>query len=164
MKAIITFGILLISMVSSQAFGQMTAYANIYAEVVAPAYIEKSADMTFSRISPSANSGSVVLSGTGDLQGAATLQAGKGTLATFTIQGNDISTFDISLPNREVVISGSNSGSVKISDFTTSVTASASSQGNRRVVSIGATLHIDENQSTGNFNDSKSFQVNFNYN
>lgn len=164
MKAIITLGIVLIALSFSPAYGQMTAYANIYAEVVAPAFIEKSADMTFTQISATGKSGSVVLNSTGNWSADDAAQAGKGTLATFSIPGNDVSAFDISLPNQEVTIQNGNSGTLKISNFTTSVTASASEGGSSRVVRIGATLHLGENPLAGNFNDQNSFQVNFNYN
>lgn len=137
-----------------QASAQATAYANIYATVVAPAGIEKKADMSFSQIAPTKNSSTVVLGQTA---------AGNGTLASFTVTGGN-QTFDVTLPQGSFTISNGSNNTMLVSNFTSVQTQAASLQGNSSEVRIGATLHMAPNQATGSYNAQDPFMVTLNYN
>ena len=146
--------IILITMLSiagaMNAKGQATAYANIYVEVVAPAVVEKTADMTFRQVLTSGASGA--------LQTATTLQSGNGTFASFTVSGSSLSTFDLSLPKETVAMSNG----MMVGDFTSSNTMLASGSGN--IIRIGATLNTGSSTGPGNLTAQSPFPVTLNYN
>lgn len=167
MKAIKTFGIAIISIAfSSGAFAQLTAYANIYAEIVSPAVIEKSADLTFSQVSSSQDGSSMVLGAADAAVGSSAepAQAVNGTLAAFSFAAGDFSTIDVSLPVEDITLRNSGSGSLSIGDFTKSSSLAMVSGANSRVIRVGATLRSNDKQPSGNYADQSSFLVTFNYN
>lgn len=167
MKTIKALGIVIIALASmSPVMAQITAYANIYAEIVSPAFIEKSADLTFSDINTSRNSSAVILSSSDNLTAAGTesVQTGNGTLAEFSIAGNDHPTFDITLPDEAITMKNNGRNPLIISNFTSVVNTSGTLNATNRIIKVGATLHIAEQQAAGNFADQDSFQVTLNYN
>ena len=167
MKAKVTIGIVMILIgYAIPAFAQMTAYANIYAQVVAPVGIEKTADMTFSEISSSKKSGSVVLSADNTLtaSGIELTQSSKGTIASFSVTGSNQTTFDVSLPRETFTISDGASTDLMVSNFTSTPSTTNSLQNSARVIKIGATLQIPENYAAGNYSAQNSFPVTLNYN
>ena len=167
MRTIIALGIVILTLASSSKVkAQVTAYASIYAEVVSPAFIEKSADLTFNAINTSGKGGAVILNASDNLTTARmeSAQTGKGTLAAFSIAGSDHPTFDISLPGEAITLGESGSSPLVISNFTSTTNAGGTLSGTGRIIKIGATLHIAEKQAAGTFADRSSFQVTFNYN
>ncbi len=167
MKAKVTTGIVLILIgYAIPAFAQMTAYANIYAQVVAPVGMEKTADMTFSEIISSKKSGSVVLSADNTLtaSGVELTQNSKGTIASFSVTGSNQTTFDVSLPKETFTISSGASTDLMVSNFTSLPSTSNSLQNSAKVIKIGATLRIPENHAAGNYSAQNSFPVTLNYN
>jgi hypothetical protein len=167
MKAKVTLGIAVILFgCSFHAFAQATAYANIYATVVAPVGIEKKADLTFSEIISSKNSNTVVL-GTDNQLTASNIevaQNGKGTVASFSITGSNQSTFDVTLPKETFTISDGGSNTMTVSNFTSTHAQLNTLQSNSNIIKIGATLHVPENQSAGSYNAQNPFLVTLNYN
>lgn len=137
--------------------GQATAYANIYATVVAPVGIEKKADLTFSQIVPTQNSGTVVLGST------ALATTGKGTMASFSVSGGN-QTFDVTVPNGTFAIRNGGADTMLVGNFTSSQTQMSSVQGNRSTVTIGATLFVSGNQAAGSYQAQEPFLVTLNYN
>jgi len=167
MRTIIALGIVIITLAFPSAVqAQATAYAGIYAEVVSPAFIEKSADLTFNEINTYGKSSAVILNTSDNLTtpGLESSQSGQGTLAAFSIAGSDHPTLDISLPGEAITLSNSGSNPLVISNFTSITDTSGTLNGTGRVIKIGATLHIAEKQAAGTFADRNSFQVTFNYN
>ena len=167
MKAKITIGIAVILFgCSFRVFAQATAYANIYATVVAPVGIEKTADLTFSEIISSKNSSTVVLGADNQLtaSSAELAQNGKGTVAAFSVTGSNQSTFDVTLPKETFAINGGGDNTLIVSDFTSTHAQLNTLQSNSSVIKIGATLHVPENQSAGNYNAQNPFLVTLNYN
>ncbi len=158
--AIILFGSALISS------AQMTAYANIYAEVVAPISIEKSADLTFSEIVASKKSSTVVLGGVTNLTTSTVefAQTGKGTFATFSVAGGNQATFDVTLPKETFTISNGGAENMIVSDFTSTSTPANALQTSASIIKIGATLNVPQNQSAGNYSAQNPFLVTLNYN
>lgn len=167
MKAKVTIGIVVILIgYAVPAFAQMTAYANIYAQVVAPVGIGKTTDLTFSEISPSQKSSNVVLSADNTLttSGLELTQSGKGTLASFSVTNSNQTTFDVTLPKGTYTISDGGNTRLMVNDFTYTPSTTNSLQNSASVIKIGATLHIPENQAVGNYSAQDSFPVILNYN
>ncbi len=167
MKAKVIIGIAAILFgCSFHAFAQATAYANIYATVVAPIGIEKTADLTFSEITSTKNNNTVVLDTDNRLTVSSVepVRNGKGTVASFSVTGSNQSTFDVTLPKETFTISDKGSNNMRISNFTSTSTLQNTLQGNSNVIKIGATLHVPENQSAGNYNAQNPFLVTLNYN
>jgi hypothetical protein len=167
MKAKVTIGIALLLLgVVGSAFAQMTAYANIYAEVVAPVGIEKTADLTFRDVVSSQNSGTVVLGADNfvAVSGADLAQNSNGTLASFKVAGGNFNTFDVSLPKETYAIKDGNANTMIVSNFTSSQSNNNALQGNNSKVNVGATLYIPQNQQSGSYDAQQPFQVTLNYN
>ncbi len=145
MRAKITIGIAIFILAftfSSKA--QMTAYANIYAEVVAPIGIEKGSDLTINQT----------------IVGQKNVSA---TAASFSIKGGSQNTFDVTLPSSEVVVSNGQS-SLTVGNFTTTSTPTNTLQSINNTISIAATLNTNGILSAGNYNAKEPFQVTVNYN
>ena len=153
MKTKITIGIaILILACTFGSVGQSTAYANIFCEIVAPIGIEKSTDLIISQPINNQKSASVGLDANKNI---------NGTLASFSIRGNNQLTFDVTLP-KEVFTINNGEGNMLVSNFT-STSASTNNQ-LERVISVGATLNVNGNQTAGNYSAQNPFQVTLNYN
>ncbi len=166
MTAKITIGIALLLGSIFHAFAQMTAYANIYAEVVAPVGVEKISDLTFSNII-SSKAGKTVVLGADNLQTLSDIeltQNEKGTVASFSVTGNNLSTFDVTLPKESFAVSDGSSKIMTVSNFTSASSLTNNLQASNSVIKIGASLYVPENQSTGNYNTKTPFNVTLNYN
>ena len=166
MTAKVTIGIALILGCNFHAFAQMTAYANIYAEVVAPIGIEKISDLTFSNIISSKASKTIVLGADNfqTLSDVELTQNEKGTVASFSVAGNNLSTFDVTLPKESFAISDGSSKTMMVSNFTSTPSFTNNLQASSSVIKIGASLYIPENQCTGDYNAKTPFNVTLNYN
>jgi len=140
-KTIIGFLILIMAgSFSSEA--QMTAYANIFAEVVAPIGIGKATDLTINQTAV----GQTNLSGTS---------------ASFKIEGSRQTIFNVTLPSEALTIINE-AGSMTVSNFTSTTTNSL--HGNASLISIDATLKVNGTQTAGNYSAKNPFQVTLNYN
>jgi hypothetical protein len=145
MKAKITFGIAIFILVCSfSSMAQMTAYANIYAEVIAPIGIGKSTDLTINQT----------------IVGQKNV---SGTAASFSVKGSSLNTFDVTLP-QEVYTINNGEGKMTVSNFTTSVVSANTPQNKASVISINATLNVSGTLTAGNYNAQNPFQVTLNYN
>jgi hypothetical protein len=168
MKAKISLGVLFLLLGSSfAAFAQMTAYANIYATVVAeqPIMVQKTANLTFSDIS-SQRTGSIILTSNNNLTASSAdlVQNGKGTVAAFSVVGGNQSTFDVTLPKESFTIGDGGSDNMMVDNFTCTQSTTITKQYTRSELKISATLHVHDNQ-TARVNDSQnSFPVTLNYN
>jgi hypothetical protein len=143
MKAKITIGIAIFILACSfSSEARMTAYANIYAEVIAPIGIEKSTDLTIN-------------------QTIANQKNVSGTAASFSVKGSSLNTFNVTLPSEALSINNGAS-SMTISNFTSTTTSAL--QNNTSVISIAATLNVNGTKVAGNFSAQDPFQVTLNYN
>ena len=141
MKAKMTLGIAIFILACTfSSVAQMTAYANIYAEVIAPVGIEKATDLTINQTVVGQTSVS-------------------GTAASFTVKGSNQNTFNVTLPSEAVSI---NNGSITVSNFTSTTTNAQ--QNNTSVISIAATLNTNGTKVAGNYSAQDPFQVTLNYN
>lgn len=143
MKAKIFIGISILILAGSfSSVAQMTAYANIFAEVVAPIGIGKATDLTINQTAV----------------GQARL---SGTSASFKIEGSRQTIFNVTLPSEALTIINE-AGSMTVSDFTS--TTINTQQGNASLINIDATLKINGAQAAGNYSAQNPFQVTLNYN
>jgi hypothetical protein len=168
MKAKIILGVFfLLSGSSLQTFAQMTAYANIYATVIAeqPIMVKKTANMTFSDIS-SLRSGTIVLASNNDLTSSNTelAQNGNGTVAAFSVVGGNQSTFDVTLPKESYTISDGMSNNMMVDNFTITQSTNVTKQYTESEIKISATLHVPDNQTARVNNSQNIFPVTLNYN
>jgi hypothetical protein len=145
MKTKINFGIAIFILACSfSSVAQMTAYANIYAEVIAPIGIGKSTDLTIN-------------------QTIVDQKSVSGTAASFSVKGSSLNTFDVTLP-KEIFTINNGAGNMTVSNFTTSVVPSNTLQNNASVISINATLNVSGARTAGNYSAQNPFQVTLNYN
>lgn len=128
--------------VSSKA--QLTAYANIYAEVIAPIGIEKATDLTINQT----------------IVGGETVSA---TAASFTVKGSSLTTFDVTFPSEALTVSNGQS-IMTVGNFTNTATPGNAVQSNNNMIRIAATLNVNGSQSAGNYKAQDPFQVTLNYN
>ena len=143
MKTRMTIGIAIFILACSfTSAAQMTAYANIYAEVIAPIGIEKATDLTIN-------------------QTVVGQKCVSGTSASFTVKGSNLNTFNVTLPAEALTISNG-AGSMTVSNFTSTTTNAL--QSNASVINIDATLKVNGNQTAGNYSAKNPFQVTLNYN
>jgi len=167
MKAIATIGIALLLLAGAlRVSSQATAYANIYATVIAPVGIVNNAETNVGNITISkSNSSLSILKGTEiSASGVKLEQNGTATLATFSVTDYNNSTFDITLPNENLTIGAGNANAMTVSNFNSINTLSSSFQNGRREVRIGANLHVAENLAFSNSTTQESFPVTLNYN
>lgn len=168
MKAKISLGVLFLFLGSFvHTFAQMTAYANIYATVIAeqPIMVKKTANLTFSDIS-SLRSGTIVLASNNNLtsSNAELAQNGNGTVAAFSVVGGNQSAFDVTLPKESYTISNGISANMMVDNFTLTQSINVTKQYTESEIKISATLHVPDNQTARNNNSQNSFPVTLNYN
>jgi len=167
MKAKISFGIFLIFFTYSlPVLSQATAYANIYAEVVAPVGINNTSAL---------HSGEIVVSktpktiGTLDetsksVRDAKIGQNGSVTLISFSITDAQHSTFDITLPTTMIGIGDNHSNVLTVSNFTSNQALASVSQGNKRTITVGADFNFHDHPANRNFQSQNQIPVTINYN
>jgi hypothetical protein len=167
MKAKVIIGIVAILLICSfPALAQMTAYSDIYAEVIAPIGIEKTSDLTFNEIISSNKSETADLGADNFISTTGTIlsQNGNGTPASFSIAGGNLTTFDVTLPKEIFAIRGGGTNNMIVSNFTSTLSYNNAFQGSSSIIKVGATLQVPENQTTENFTAQKPFLVTLNYN
>ncbi|MEI6276083.1 MAG: DUF4402 domain-containing protein [Prolixibacteraceae bacterium] len=164
-KIIIGFGIILLAS-SLQSLAQATAYVNIYAEVVAPIGITNTSVINSGEIVVSKNSATSINSveNTITASGIKLEQNGPVTLTSFVVTDTTHSTFDITLPSTNIAIGDGTSNSITVSNFNSNQTLASSTQGNTRMITIGADLNIPINQTISNYQTQNQYPVTFNYN
>jgi len=166
MKAKIIPGLtLLLLILSLDSFSQATAYANIFAEVIAPVGIEKTNDLTYLNRTSSGNTAAVTLQADNTLNTSAIdlTKNGSATLASFRITGND-QTFDVTLPTESFSISDGNANTMIVGNFNSTFAEANTLNGNIHTLKVGATLQLPLHQAAGNYGTTAPFQVTLNYN
>jgi hypothetical protein len=168
-RIIILFAaIVLISGIKSTAFAQTSLIAQGSAIIVIPISITNSGNMNFGNISVGSTAGKVILdpSDTRSATGGVTLPVLTGTVnaASFTVTGNALSTFSITLPSSSYTIS-SGSKTMVINAFTSDPSGTGTlSSGGSQIINIGATLNVGSGQGAGTYTNASGFSVKVNYN
>ena len=166
MKAKITLAILILyfgSVYSSVA--QLTAYANIYATVVAPVGISDLSNETLGTIIISGNENSASLKSTSRItvSGMQVAQNGTATVASFSLTDYNNTTFDITLPTSNINLSKGNDR-MTASNFSSNYSLASNLTAGKKEITIGAELYIPGNRIVSDFNAQNPFPVTLNYN
>jgi len=167
MKAKIILGISLLSLFTAlNSLAQATAYANIFATVVAPVGInttlgEHSGEIVLSQTSVTNenNKESIITA-----SGIALNYDGLASLATFSVTDAKNSTFDITLPSENLKFGSDNLTTLSVSDFSSKQTYTTTLQGSRKVITIGAKVNLPDNQIFSSYKAQNQYPVTLNYN
>jgi hypothetical protein len=143
---------------------QATAYANIYAEIVAPVGIEKIMDFSAGQVVTTNSNVANALSiqNTNTANSVDLSQNGNATIAAFQVTGRN-NTFAITVQQQPVVLLNESSNSVTVNNFTSEMIMQSTASGAQKI-SINAVLNVSDNQATGNYMASAPFNVTLNYN
>lgn len=167
MKAKYIIVISLLSLATAlNGFAQVTAYANIFATVVAPvgintAFDEHSGEIVVSHTSsPIGNNRENLITASGtelNIDGSA-------SLTTFSVTDAKNSTFDITLPSENLNFGSDNHTTLSVSNFSSLQTQTTTHQGSKKVITIGAKVNLPENQNFSIYQAQNQFPVTLNYN
>jgi hypothetical protein len=166
-KAQIIFGIIILLIATSfQTIAQSTAFANIYAEVVASVGIRNTSDVHSGEFAVSKNSPTVPISSKNEISvsGTSPEHGGSVTLSSFSIMDTSNSTFSITLPQENINIGNGFPNSLNICNFISNQTRTGSVQGYKTGITISATLNMTENYTVCNNQAKHPFPITFNYN
>lgn len=167
MKAKITFGIfILLLAISLNTYSQATAYANIFATVIAPIGISNASEASMGEIiithksaSLSPNSGIDIVA-----SGVKINQNGTAALATFSITDANNFTFDVTLPVEKMKLGDENFTAIVVSNFSSIQNQTNTLDGVKREFTVGVDLYIPDNQNIKNLTAQSNFPVTLNYN
>jgi len=166
MKAKISIALLIIFFgTTGSSVAQLTAYANIYATVVASVGISDLSNETLGTIvvTSTQNSSSLKSVSRTTVSGIQVTQNGTATVASFSVTDYNNTTFDITLPTNNIKLSKGNDNMVA-SNFSSNYSLSSSLTTGKKEITIGAELYIPENRVASNFNAQNPFPVTLNYN
>jgi hypothetical protein len=166
-KAKITFGIfILLLAVSLNTYSQATAYANIFATVIAPIGISNASEVSMGEIIITHKSATLSLNSGIDIMasGVKINQNGTATLATFSITDANNSTFDLTLPVEKMKLGTENSTAMVISNFSSTQNQTHTLNGIKREFTVGVNLYIPDSQNIKNLTAQNNFPVTLNYN
>lgn len=152
---------------STMGYAQTSASATFTATVtiVEPIGITTTSNMNFARIE-AGEGGRVILApdNTRTAWGGVHLTHGEtGTAASFEVVGNDGFTYDLSLPQGDLILR-SGDQEIVIRDFQSDLIGSGTLTGGSQTVRVGATLEVNPNQTPGRYTSEGGFQVTVNYN
>lgn len=169
MKKLLAIALLAFSS-GSAAWAQSTETATATATLIAPIAIANQADMNFGNVAGSGTAGTVVLApdGTRTVTGGASLPAVTGTVsaATFGVTGEGTSTYAITLPSTDYIITETFGGSATmvVKSFTSSPSGTGALTAGAQTLYVGATLHVAAGQIGGVYTNATGFDVTVNYN
>ena len=166
MKAKIYIATIILSIGSANiSVAQLTAYANIYATVVAPVGISDLSNETLGTIvvTTTQNSASLKSASLATVSGMQVAQNGTATVAYFSVTDYNNTTFDITLPTSNIKLSKGNNNMVA-SNFSSNYSLASSLTAGKKEFTIGAELYIPENRVASNYNTQNPFPVTLNYN
>lgn len=161
---------LLITVFTTNSFAQATATATATATIIAPITIANAVDMNFGNIAIQAGTaGTVVIApaGTRTRTAGVTLPNTTGTVsaASFTIGGEDVYTYSITLPSSDYTITDSAGNETMIvNTFTSTPSTTGTLTGGAQTLNVGATLNVSAAQSPGTYTNTSGFDVTVNYN
>ena len=166
------FAIALVTLgTASTSFAQSvaTATASTSAKIIVPISIEKTTDMNFGTVVPSAAAGNVVLGYNDDrtanlgvtLLNSSTAQK----TAVFTVSGENNSSFNVTVPTAAIDLTGTGlSSGMTASSFVADCGASTSLSGTTKVIKVKATLNVPANAIAGTYSNASGLFVTVNYN
>lgn len=154
------------------SFAQSSADATATATVIQAIAIANVNDMNFGNVAVSgATAGAVVLDpqdGSRTATGGVTLPAVLGTVsaASFTVTGEGSSTYAITLPAGDYVITNAGLATMNVNTFTSfpSVGDGGVLTAGEQTLNVGSTLDISAGQEPGVYTNATGFEVTVNYN
>jgi len=153
------------------ASSQAVANASVTATILTAISITKIVDMNFGNISVQAQSGGTVILSTAGIRfatGGVTLPATNGTVtaASFTVMGQDLLTYSITLPVTPFYISiaSKNKANMTVTAFLSNPSNTGILSGGTQTLTVGATLNIAAAQPDGIYTSTSGFVVTVNYN
>lgn len=153
---------------TATAFGQTSATANAGARIIAPLSIAVVNDMHFGTIMRGTSASTVLLTPAGVRSiatGNATLSAlaPASSAASFTVTGEPLLTYAITLPADGTVTITGPVPAMAINGFTSSpATTGALSAGGTQTLTVGGTLSVAAGQTSGTYTGTFSVSVNYN--
>ncbi len=166
MKAKLFFTlILLITLFQVEVKAQATAYANIFATIVAPAAMTKEMDMSAGEIIATKGTSVNALSvqNINSTENVNLSKNGKTTVAAFQVTGKN-NTFAITVQSQPVILLNESANSVTVNNFTSETAMIANAENGAQRISVSATLNVSKNQPTGYYDSTAPFNVTLNYN
>jgi len=166
MKAKMTIAILILYFGSAfSAVAQLTAYANIYATVVAPVGISDLSNNNLGEIvvARTGSNASSTSANTVTASGLQVSQNGTATVASFSVTDYNNTTFDITLPTSDIKL-GMGNDNLIAGNFSSSYSLANNLTGGKKEITIGTTLYIPETRIANNFIAQNPFPVTLNYN
>jgi len=162
---------LLLMSAAFTASSQAVANASVTATILTAISITKIVDMNFGNISVQAQSGGTVILSTAGIRsatGGVTLPATNGTVtaASFTVMGQDLLTYSITLPVTPFYISiaSKNKANMTVTAFLSNPSNTGILSGGTQTLTVGATLNIAAAQPDGIYTSTSGFVVTVNYN
>ena len=164
------FVFLLIVVFTTNTFAQAMATATASATIIAPITITSAVNMNFGNIAVQAGTaGTVVIApeGTRTSTAGVTLPSTTGTFtqASFTIGGQGVYTYAITLPSADYTITDLNSAATMIvNTFTSTPSGTGILTAGAQTLNVGATLNVSAAQTPGVYTNATGFDVTVNYN
>lgn len=156
-------------LLTTNVMAQATASATGSATIVAPIAIANAVDMNFGNVAV-IGSGTVILApaGTRTITGGVTLPATTGTVtaASFSVTGEGVYTYAITLPSSDYTITETveSSAAMIVNTFTSTPSGTGALTAGAQTLNVGATLNVDAAQLAGLYTNATGFDVTVNYN
>jgi hypothetical protein len=165
------FFVLLLSVVfTTNTFAQATATATVTATIIAPITIANAVDMNFGNVAIQAETaGTVVIApaGTRTRTAGVTLPSTTGTFtqASFTVGGEGVYTYSITVPSTDYTITDQvSTATMIVNAFTVTPSGTGTLTAGAQTLNVGATLNVDAAQTPGVYTNLTGFDVTVNYN
>jgi hypothetical protein len=164
------FALLLIGTFTTSTFAQATATATATATIIAPITIANAVDMNFGNLAIQAGTaGTVVIApaGTRTRTAGVTLPSTTGTFtqASFTVGGEGVYTYTITLPSTNYTITDPvSTATMIVNTFTVTPSGTGTLTAGAQTLNVGATLNVEAAQTPGVYTNATGFDVTVNYN
>jgi hypothetical protein len=164
------FVLLLIGIFTTSTFAQATATATATATIIAPITIANAVDMNFGNLAIQAGTaGTVVIApaGTRTRTAGVTLPSTTGTFtqASFTVGGEGVYTYTITLPSTNYTITDPvSTATMIVNTFTVTPSGTGTLTAGAQTLNVGATLNVEAAQTPGVYTNATGFDVTVNYN
>jgi len=157
---------------SATASAQVTANAPTTSTIVAPIKITKNVDMKFGNVAVSSTAGTVLMTASATAtrtpSGGVTLPTtatGSPTAAKFTVTGEGVYTYAITLPTAAFTLTKATTlETMTVSTFTSTPSATGTLTAGTQDLYVGATLNVGASQVAGLYENTTGFAVTVNYN
>ncbi|MBN2634996.1 MAG: DUF4402 domain-containing protein [Prolixibacteraceae bacterium] len=170
-KLVFLFASLFITVIAVQnvnAQASATETAQTSANIITPIAIQKTVDLVFGNIVPTANPGTVVIATNGNRSftgGALAFANGNGapTAAEFNVTGEKDATYSITITNSSFDVTNG-SEAMTVNNIVTTPTPTGTLADGTQTIKVGATLNVKANQAPGLYENESSLEITVAYN